>query len=116
MIFDVEIIFICVIIGLRSRHVPSFTSDFGLEGFNPRHHNWLLLDEFNILETNEDFWKRMVAGEEVQINRKGRPAYQHTFNIPIAMSSNYPPPNFIGFNERVVKVKTKQKKLIKILA
>jgi phage/plasmid-associated DNA primase len=85
--------------------VPSFTSDFGLEGFNPRNHNWILLDEFNILETNEDFWKRMVAGEEVQINRKGRPAYQHTFNIPIAMSSNYPPPNFIGFNERVVIVK-----------
>ena len=47
----------------------------------------------------------MVAGEEVQINRKGRPAYQHTFNIPIAMSSNYQPPNFIGFKERVVIVK-----------
>ena len=103
-------------IGYQSKYVPNLTSDFGFEGFNFRRYNWLFLDEFNISDTDEDRWKILVAGEEIQINRKGRPAFNHSFNIPIAMSSNHEPPSFKGFNERVEVIRADKGEFYQTLA
>lgn len=81
---------------------PTFDK-YNFDTFN-KHHRAIYADEFDYTAYNDSYLKILLGGMPVRIDRKYFDGWNHSFTIPIIMTSNNPPPREEWWENRVQTV------------